>query len=149
LSVVMFKFVAGGDHFERFLPYESWGLALGGLLIYLLVRPVRVAFHESLRTIPRKALAIIAVNETIFLCAKLLTLAAVALGPAALVSVLGGTQVFFGVIAGWILTMIAPSVYNENIARSELLRKGLVAIVLFIGIALVAGITDIGTKLIQ
>ena len=135
LSVVMFKFVAGGDHFEQFLPYESWGFALGGLLIFLFVRSVRDAFHESLRTIPRQALAIIAVNETIFLVAKLLTLAAVALGPTALVSVLGGTQVFFGIVAGWVLTVLVPSVYSEDIARRDLIRKGLVALVLFAGIA--------------
>ncbi len=135
LSVVMFKFVAAGDHFERFLPYESWGFALGGLLIFLFVRSVRDAFLESFRTIPKQAMAIIAVNETIFLCAKLLTLAAVALGPTALVSVLGGTQVFFGIVAGWILTVLIPSIYREEIAQRDLVRKGFVALVLFAGIA--------------
>ncbi len=135
LSVVLFKFVANDDHFERFLPYESWGFALGGLLIYLFVRSVRDAFHESLRTIPKQALGIIAVNETIFLSAKLLTLAAVALGPTALVSVLGGTQVFFGIVAGWILTVLVPSIYREEIARPDLIRKGAIALVLFAGIA--------------
>jgi len=135
LSVVLFKFVAGGEHFEQFLAYESWGFALGGLLIFLFVRSVRDAFRDSLRTVPRQALGIIAVNETIFLGAKLLTLAAVALGPTALVSVLGGTQVFFGIVAGWILTVLAPSIYKEQIARNDLIRKGAVALVLFVGIA--------------
>jgi drug/metabolite transporter (DMT)-like permease len=135
LSVVLFKFVANEGHFERFLPYESWGFALGGLLIFLFVRSVRDAFNESLRTIPKQALGIIAVNETIFLSAKLLTLAAVALGPTALVSVLGGTQVFFGIVAGWILTVLVPSIYREEIARHDLIRKGFVALVLFAGIA--------------
>ncbi len=135
LSVVLFKFIVSEGQFERFLPYESWGFALGGLLIFIFVRSVRDAFRQSLRTIPRQALAIIAVNETIFLCAKLLTLAAVALGPTALVSVLGGTQVFFGIVAGWVLTVLAPSIYKEQIARSDLIRKGAVALVLFVGIA--------------
>ncbi len=135
LSVVLFKLIVSEGQFERFLPYESWGFALGGLLIFIFVRSVRDAFRQSLRTIPRQALAIIAVNETIFLCAKLLTLAAVALGPTALVSVLGGTQVFFGIVAGWVLTVLAPSIYKEQIARSDLIRKGAVALVLFVGIA--------------
>jgi uncharacterized membrane protein len=135
LSVVLFKFIVSDGHFEQFLSYESWGFALGGLLIFVFVRPVRDAFLSSLRIIPRQALAIIAVNETIFLCAKLLTLAAVALGPTALVSVLGGTQVFFGIVAGWVLTVLAPSVYREEIARGDLIRKGAVALVLFVGIA--------------
>lgn len=135
LSVVLFKFVATSDHFERLLSYESWGFALGGLLIFLFVKAVRDAFRESLRVIPPRTLAIIAVNETIFLCAKLLTLAAVALGPTALVSVLGGTQVFFGILMGWGLTVLAPSIYREEIARRDLIRKGAVALVLFVGIA--------------
>ncbi|MBI1279183.1 MAG: EamA family transporter [Anaerolineaceae bacterium] len=135
LSVVLFKFVASGDHFEQFLAYESWGFALGGLLIFLFVRSVRNAFRENLRTIPKQALATIAVNETIFLGAKLLTLAAVALGPTALVSVLGGTQVFFGIVAGWILTVFVPAIYKEQIGRNDLIRKGAIALILFAGIA--------------
>ncbi len=137
LSVVLFKLVTADGHFEQFLAYESWGFALGGLVIYLLVRSVRDAFHENFRTIPRQALGIIVVNETIFLGAKLLTLAAVALGPTALVSVLGGTQVFFGIVAGWALTVLAPTIYREEIARHDLIRKGAVALVLFIGITFI------------
>ncbi len=142
LAVVLFKFVAEDGEFTRFLAYESWGLTLGGLLIYLFVPPVRRAFHENIRQVPRRTLGVIAINETIFLAAKLLTLAAVALGQPALVSVLGGTQVFFGIVAGWVLTVIAPTVYKENITRAELLRKGAVAVVLFIGIGF---ITNIGS----
>lgn len=135
LSVVLFKLIADVDHFEYLLSYESWGFALGGLLIFLFVPTVRNAFRESLRVIPPRTLVIIAVNETIFLCAKLLTLAAVALGPTALVSVLGGTQVLFGILMGWGLTVLAPSIYREEIARSDLIRKGAVALILFAGIA--------------
>jgi transporter family protein len=135
LSVVLFKLIADVDHFEYLLSYESWGFALGGLLIFLFVPLVRNAFRESLRVIPPRTLVIIAVNETIFLCAKLLTLAAVALGPTALVSVLGGTQVLFGILMGWGLTVLAPSIYREEIARRDLIRKGAVALILFVGIA--------------
>lgn len=135
LSVVLFKLVVADGHFEQFLAYESWGFTLGGLLIYLLVPSVRQAFWENFRTMPRRAMGIIAINETIFLTAKLMTLAAVALGPTALVSVLGGTQVFFGIVIGWALTVLVPSIYREEIARRDLLRKGAVALVLFAGIA--------------
>lgn len=137
LSVVLFKFVAEAGDFTRLLSYESWGLALGGLLIYLFVPPVRRAFHSGIPAVPRRTLGVIAVNETIFVVAKLMTLAAVALGPTALVSVLGGTQVFFGIIAGWILTILAPAIYKENISQRELIRKGIIALVLFAGIGLI------------
>ncbi len=137
LSVVLFKFVAEGSDFTRLLSYESWGMALGGVLIYLFVPAMRRAFREALPAIPRRALGIIGINETVFVIAKLMTLAAVAMGSTALVSVLGGTQIFFGIVMGWALTVIAPAVYKENITRNELLRKGAVALVLFVGIGFI------------
>ena len=44
-------------------------------------------------------------------------------------------MVFFGIVAGWILTVLVPSIYREEIARQDLIRKGAVALVLFAGIA--------------
>jgi len=136
VAIVLFKFVAADD-INRVLAYESWGLALGGLLIYLLIAPIRQAFHDSLRTVPRHAFAIIGVNETIFVIAKLATFTAVSLGPVALVSVLGGTQVFMGIMVGWILTLLIPSVFKEDINRQTLMRKGMLAVVMIAGIGLV------------
>jgi drug/metabolite transporter (DMT)-like permease len=139
-SIVLFKFVSGENSFGALLPYESWGLALGGLGLYLFVPFIRRAFNQNIRTVSRRALALVAMNETIFVVAKLTTLAAIALGPVALVSVLGSTQVFFGVALGAILTRLAPTKFKEDISRRSLTRKAFFALVMFGGIILVSEI---------
>jgi drug/metabolite transporter (DMT)-like permease len=136
-SIVLFKFVVSETAFTDVLAFESWGMALGGLALYLFLPPLRRAFHQSARTIKRRGLAMIFVNETVFVIAKLLTFTAVSLGPVALVSVLGSTQVFFGIALGWLLTTLLPHIYNENVTRANLLRKGALAAVMFGGILLV------------
>jgi uncharacterized membrane protein len=137
-SVVLFKFVSGENNFAALLPYESWGLALGDLILYLFVPTIRRAFHANIKHVSRRALGYLAVNETIFVAAKLLTLTAVVLGPVALVSVLGSTQVFFGVVLGVILTTLAPTIFKEDISRQNLARKAVLALVMFGGIVLVS-----------
>jgi len=136
-SVVLFKFVAVENDFAALLPYESWGLAFGDVGLYLFVPSIRRAFHENLRIVSRQALGFLMVNESIFVVAKLLTLTAVALGPVALVSVLGSTQVFFGVLLGAILTSFAPAIFKEDISRQNLARKAALALLMFGGIVLV------------
>lgn len=134
---ILFKFVVEGSSFNKIIAYESWGLALGSLLIYLIVPAVRRAFHTTLRTASRRALGIVGLNECIFIVAKLLSYSAIALGPVALVSVLAGTQVFYGILIGWILTVLAPAIYKESIGRSSLLWKGALAVVLFVGVGFI------------
>jgi drug/metabolite transporter (DMT)-like permease len=136
-SVVLFKFVAEANSFAHVLSYESWGLALGGIILYILAAPLRQAFQTSIKTVGKRTLGFIFVNETFYLVAKLLTFVAVALGPVALVSVLSSTQVFFGIVLGWLLTLLLPNAFNENIARQDLLRKGALALVMFGGLVMV------------
>ncbi|HEX2907079.1 MAG TPA: hypothetical protein VHO69_09485 [Phototrophicaceae bacterium] len=85
----------------------------------------------------RRAFGLIFVNETVYVVAKLLTFTAAALGPVALVSVLGGTGIFFGIALGWLLTTLAPTLFKEDITRQGLTQKDLLALVLFGGIWLV------------
>jgi uncharacterized membrane protein len=136
-SLVLFKFVAVESQFSALLPYESWGLALGDLALYLFVPSIRNAFPNNLKIVSRRALGLMAINETIFVVAKLLGLTAVALGPVALVSVLGSTQIFFGVVLGAILTTLAPAIFKEDISWRSLARKSVLALVMFGGILLV------------
>lgn len=139
-SLVLFKFVSGENQFEALLPYESWGLAFGDLLLYLFVPSIRNAFHQNIKVVSRRALGYLAVNEVFFVAAKLFGLTAVALGPVAMVSVLGSSQVFFGVILGAIFTLLFPTIFSEDISWRNLARKGLLALVMFGGILLVSEI---------
>jgi bacterial/archaeal transporter family protein len=134
---IIFKFVVEGSSFNKIIAYESWGLALGSLLVYLVVPAVRQAFRTTLQSASRRALGIVGLNECIFIVAKLLSYSAISLGPVALVSVLAGTQVFYGILIGWILTVLVPAVYKESIGRNSLLWKGALAVVLFVGVGFI------------
>lgn len=136
-SIVLFKYAAVNIAFERIVAFESWGLALGGLTLYLFVPPLRHAFHNSLVTTRKAAFGMIALNESLFVVAKLLNFWAVALGPVALVSVLGSTQIFYGIVIGWLLTIFAPAILREDVSQGSLQKKALLATVLFAGIWLV------------
>jgi bacterial/archaeal transporter family protein len=137
-SFIMVKFVSESSKFEQFVAYESWGLSVGGALLYLFMPGVRGAFHDSLRTVRRRAIAIVFVNETLFVVAKLLGFLAITLGPVALVSVVNSVQVFMGIALGWILTTLIPSIYQENTSREGLTRKVAFASILFAGVWLVS-----------
>jgi drug/metabolite transporter (DMT)-like permease len=138
LSGVLIKFTLNANSFSKILSYESWGLFLGGLSLYLLLPNVRRAFWESFNTVGKKILVVMFINEAIFVVSKSLTFLAISLGPVALVSVLGGTQVFYGLAYGWILTLIAPSIFNEDISKEGLVKKIVLTITLFIGLWLVS-----------
>lgn len=139
-SVIVFKFVANLSGFAVVLVYESWGLALGGLLLYLSLPRVRRAFHHSLG-VSRRAFAIIFFNEGLYVLAKLLGFLALSRGPVALVSVVSSSQVFYGLLLGYLLTRFKPQVFRENLAAGHLLRKVFFAALLFAGILLVRGPT--------
>jgi len=76
-------------------------------------------------------------NELIFVIAKSITFFAYSIGTASLVSVVGSTQVFFGVVYGCLLTIFFPKIIKEDISKEELLKKVIAAVVLFVGLWLV------------
>jgi drug/metabolite transporter (DMT)-like permease len=136
-QLVLFKALVTETPFARVVAWEAWGFGLGGLVLYAAFPPIRGAFHATLRTVRRRALAVIFANEGLSIAAKLVGFLAISLGPVALVSVLGSTEVFMAVLLGWLLTLAAPKVYHEEIAPSDLLRKGALAGVMFAGLLLV------------
>jgi len=50
------------------------------------------------------------------------------------VGVLGGTQTFYGILYGGVLTWLFPSFFHENIAKRDIAAKIACSIVLFVGI---------------
>jgi drug/metabolite transporter (DMT)-like permease len=134
---VLFKFVSDDLPFLQIVSFESWGVAFGGLVLYLASPTVRGAFHHNLRTMHKRGFAAVALNETFYVTAKTLSFLAISLGSATLTTVLGGTGVFYGILLGWGLTLLYPLTFKEDISRANLLRKGVLAAVLFVGIILV------------
>lgn len=114
--------------------YQSAGFALAGLFIYLFFPKIRHNFNSRIRVAPRYALAILFANESVFILRQFIRTLAIALGPVALVSVLDGTRIFLGIVVGWVLTLIAPAIFGENISREGLRQKFIFSFVLFVGI---------------
>lgn len=104
VAAVLVTLAINANSFTEILSYESWGIGVGGLILYLFFPKKRRAFHKTVQTAGLKIIFIVFVNEVIFVIAKSVTYYAYSLGPTAQVSVLGGTQVLFGVLYGWFLT---------------------------------------------
>lgn len=136
-SLVLFKFVTNKWEFAEVLAYESWGVSIGSVLLYLFYPTARRAFHYNLRHMKRSGYVVLGLNESLFMCARTIGFLAISLGSPTLVAVLGGTGIFYGIFLGWGLTLFAPAVFKEDITRANLLRKGVLAVMLFIGIILV------------
>ncbi len=145
VSTLMLRLLSTSPSFPTLAAYQGVGQAIGALLVYLALPPFRAAFDRALTTTHRRGLGMIAFNESQFLVARALfnqANQAVTLGPAALVSVLGGTQVFYAILFGWGLMFIAPTVYREAVRQRDLLRKLAFAALMFVGLVFVIGANE-------
>lgn len=137
LAGVLIKFAINANSFTKILPYESWGIGIGGIALFFLFPGIRKAFIKSVKTLKKPTIGVLLGNELVFVSAKAITFLAYALGPVALVSVLGGTQVFFGIIYGIVLTLIFPKIFDEDLSRNTLIKKGILGLGVLIGIILI------------
>jgi drug/metabolite transporter (DMT)-like permease len=137
ITAILAKFTIEANSFQSVLAYESWGIGLGGILLYAGFPSIRKAFHKNLKTIKKRIIGVMFLNEGIFVIAKTLTFLAYSLGPTALVSVIGSSTVFYGILYGWILTLIAPKIFQEDVSKQGLIRKFALSIILLLGIILV------------
>jgi uncharacterized membrane protein len=136
-SAVVFKLAVTGNGVFELAGYESVGISVGALIVWLVMPAMRREFRASLKSIRPRAVGIIIAKELIADLAKLLSFVAMSLGPVALVAVVGSSQAFYGILAGWLLTLIAPAIFREDISRANLLKKGGLAGLLIFGIWLV------------
>lgn len=138
-AFVLFKFVVDGSSFSKVVSYESFGIGLGGLVLYKLFPSIRRVFTKTNKKIHKKVLGFVFVNEGLFVLSRLCTYLAISLGPVALVDVVGGTQVFFAILYGWILTLIAPKIFQEEISGEGLFKKISMGVLVLVGLWLVQG----------
>ncbi len=133
---ILLKYSTHDSSFSQIIAYESFGIGIGGVLIYVFMPIIRNAFNKSIKPLFRKALPIIVFNEIIFITAKSLGYFAFVIGPVTLVSVLSNVQVFFGLIFGWVLTTAFPKSFHEDISKKNISIKLISAILLFVGLYL-------------
>ncbi len=137
ISAIIIKFTSGLTDFGSIMIYESWGLAFGGIVLFSSVTTIRRAFLESFKSVGRSTLSVMFFNEGMFVGSKALTFLAIVLGPVSLVGVLEGTQVFYGLLFGVVLTLLFPKIFHENIAKKEVATKIALSLLLFAGVWLI------------
>lgn len=138
VTVIAMKYITETVSFSHLVAYESWGWGLGGVFLVILLPSVRKAFVKTVSSISKLGLVVIVINEFIYIAARLLTFLAVSLGPAYLVSVLGGTQVFFAVAYAVVLGLIAPKIFKEDNTKRGLIKKAVCSFLIFAGVVLVS-----------
>lgn len=139
ISYVLFKFIVDTNSFYKIISYESFGIALGGLVLYTYFPSIRNAFLKTNKKIGKTVLKFVFFNEGLYVFGRLLNYFAISLGPVGLISVVGGTQVFFAIGLGWILTLSAPKIFRENISREGLYKKISMAILVLAGLWFIQG----------
>jgi uncharacterized membrane protein len=136
VSALIFKIFAVSD---EFWPTTFWmfvGEALFGAAL-LAIRSYRKQFIDLLRANPGAVLSINAVNELINLGGSLGTRFALVLAPLSLVQAIGSTTTLFVFGFGVLLSVCCPALAREDLSRREMLHKGLAAVLVAAGAALV------------
>jgi len=136
VSALIFKIFAVSD---EFWPTTFWmfvGEALFGAAL-LAIRSYRKQFLDLLRANPVAVLSVNAVNELINLGGGLGTRFALVLAPLSLVQAIGSTTTLFVFGFGVLLSACCPALAREDLSRREMLHKGLAAVLVAVGAALV------------
>jgi drug/metabolite transporter (DMT)-like permease len=137
LSTLIFKAFAIKDEFWATTFWMFAGEALFGAG-FLCVSRYRRQFIDLCRSNGTALLAINASNELINLGGGLASRYALIFAPLAIVQALGSTTTLFVFVIGVLLTLVAPSISRENLSPREFISKGLAAILVAIGVALVS-----------
>lgn len=137
-TYILIKFTSQSFSFSSLIIYESIGVVLGGILLLLFFSQIRQAFVMIVKKVKKPVLGMIFFNEALYLGAKILIYFAVTMGPPVLISILGSTQIFYGIILGVLLTIFMPKVFQEDISKGQLVKKGILGLMAFVGIILVS-----------
>ena len=136
LSSLIFKALALKVEFWTTIFWMFVGEGIFGVVL-LLIPPYRRQFMALLRTNTTALLSINASNELINLGGGLGNRYALLLAPLSLVQAIGSTTTLFVFVFGVVLSVCFPKFGRENLSGGELVQKGIAAIVVAIGVALV------------
>jgi hypothetical protein len=137
LSTLIFKAFAIKDEFWATTFWMFAGEALFGLG-FLCLGSYRRQFLHLLHTNGGALIAINASNELINLGGGLANRFALIFAPLAVVQTIGSTTTLFVFLIGVLLTLVAPSISRENLSAREFVQKGIAAVLVAIGVALVS-----------
>ena len=98
----------------------------------------RRQFFDLLRSNGGALIAINASNELINLGGGLANRFALIFAPLAVVQTIGSTTTLFVFLIGVLLSLVAPSISRENLSAREFAQKGIAAVLVAIGVALIS-----------
>jgi uncharacterized membrane protein len=136
LSTLIFKIFAVRDEFWATTFWMFAGEALFGAG-FLCISRYRSQFVRLLRSNTMALLAINGSNELINLGGGLGNRYALAFAPLSIVQAVGSTTTLFVFALGIVLALLFPSVAREDLSTRELVLKGVAAVLVAAGVALV------------
>jgi uncharacterized membrane protein len=136
LSSLIFKVFAIKVEFWTTTFWMFVGEAIFGVAL-LAITPYRKQFLALLRTNTTALLSINASNELINLGGGLGNRYALLFAPLSIVQAIGSTTTLFVFAFGIVLSVFFPSLGRENLSRRELAQKGVAALFVAFGVALV------------
>jgi len=135
LSTIIFKFFAVHEQFWSTAFWTYVGEAIFGVGILLIPKYFK-QFVSLLKNNTGPLLAINASNELINLGGGLGVRFASLFAPVVIVSAISSTTTLFVFLFGVILTIFIPKFARENLSRANLIQKGIVALIVAIGVLL-------------
>ncbi len=135
-SAIAFKYVVVDSNFWDTLAYEMLGAGIGATLLFVVFRRSVV---RGVRNVQGGTWGLLATNELVYTLGRFVGFSAYALGPVSLVSVIGGVQPFYVLVAGTLLSAFFPRFIREDTSRSTLLLKVVSILVIFTGLVLIGG----------
>jgi hypothetical protein len=137
LSTLIFKVFAIKDEFWVTAFWMFAGEAVFGVG-FLCIGRYRRQFLDLLKSNGGALIAINASNELINLGGGLANRYALIFAPLAIVQAIGSTTTLFVFVFGVLLTLLFPKVSRENLSTREFAQKGIAAVLVAIGVALVS-----------
>lgn len=139
ISVLCVKSASSNITFFQLVSYESFGVGVGGLALYLFHKPIQKSFSKLRKSIHPSTMIIIILNEgVLFLFGKSLMNYAYTLGSASLVSVVESAQILIILFVGFFLSKTWPKIFQENTDNKTFRRKLFYAIFVLIGIGVIS-----------
>jgi drug/metabolite transporter (DMT)-like permease len=137
VSSLIFKIFAIQDEFWTTTFWMFGGEAVFGAGL-LLIPSYRRQFMELLRTNTGALLAINGINELVNLGGGLSARYALLLAPLSLVQAIGSTTTLFVFLIGVALSVCCPRLAREDLSARNLLRKGISAVLITVGVILIS-----------
>jgi uncharacterized membrane protein len=133
LSQVLFKQTSLVSNYWTATVWLGSGFILFGLFLLIFIRSYRQQFHTLFKSRVKAMIGANAINEFFDNAGELIFLAAVVIGPVALVQSLNGYEPLLIFLASIIMSKVSPKYFDEDLSRGSLVQKFCGILIITIG----------------